>query len=215
MVYYNFIKPGQASYYPSILGSLDELIFYDIRDYINTDGEYPLSNIDDQNLITQTNFVLAQYLRVETLPDGTAMTVDEINTGLKVHVLLKKLKLKRYYDIKMKELFGSLDTERGTWERQKIEVDKYLLDNNASTPFLDVLSTARGITKADLVTKISDKANLYTLGVANLLGEQHKLEDELELCSTLAELDALVLPDFCNLNIDLELPVETTAEPEA
>lgn len=216
MVYYNFIKPGQESYYPSILGSLDVIIFYSIDDYINSDGDIPLVDTIEQALITQDNFLIAQYLRVETFPDGTLMTADEINLGFQVHALLKKLKLKRYYDVRLKEIFSSLDTERETWERQKIEADAYTLDVNAVTPFLDTLSTARGITKADLVSKVLLKAELYVLAVANMLGEQHKNEDALALCLTLADLDLLVLPDFCTLNIDLELPVvETTVEATA
>ena len=216
MVYYNFIKPGQASYYPSILGSLDTIIFYSISDYINPEGEIPLVDVTAQSLINSIDFVRAQYLREGSFPDGTLFEAIDTTNGLAVHILLKQLKLKRYYDVTIKNAFSSLDTERETWERQKIEADAYTLDVNASTPFLDALSLSRGITKADTVAKILGKATTYAMAVGNILGEQYKSEDQLELCTTLVELDALVLPDFCTLEIDLVVPViEPEPEPEA
>ncbi len=216
MVYYNFIKPGQASYYPSILGSLDTIIFYSISDYINNDGEIPLADATEQALINSVDFVRAQYLREGTFPDGTPFETLDTENGFNVHKLLTSLKLKRYYDTTIKNMFSSLDTERETWERQKIEADAYTLDVGANTPFLDALSSARGITKADLVQKVLAKAEIYVLAVANVLGEQHKNEDALEICTTLVQLDALVLPDFCTLNIDLIVPdPEPEPEPEA
>ena len=41
-----------------------------------------------------------------------------------------------------------------SWDKQETEARAYLADANASTPFIDALSTARGIDKTELVTRI-------------------------------------------------------------
>ncbi len=212
MIYYNFIG-GEVIAQPSTIGNFDSVIFYNTEDIISITNAVPMPDTMESSLISIANFNCATYVRDEVFPDETVMTAEEIDTGFKVRRLIKKIKLKKYYDISIKNAFSSLDTERETWERQKIEADAYFLDVNASTPFLDALSAARGITKAEVVTKILDKAELYALAVGNLLGDQYKHEDALELCTDLTELDALVLPEFCTLLIDTITP-EPDPEPE-
>lgn len=215
MIYYNFIGDGELIATNTTLGVIDGIIFYDIQDIIGAINDIPLPDANEAVLINQLDFTNAIYLRLGILIDSTSMTQLQLDNGLLLRKLLKKLKLKKYYDVSIKGAFSSLDTERETWERQKIEADAYILDVNAGTPFLDALSTSRGITKADVVQKILAKAEIYAIAIGNLLGEQYKFEDQLELVSTLAELDALVLPDFCTLDLDFAVPeVSSDLEPE-
>lgn len=202
MIYYNFIGDEELMAHPTVIGMFEGIIFYDIQDVIGAKHDIPLPDPVESALVTMLNINNATYCRTGIFPDETVMTAGEIALGTEFRKLAKVIKLKKYYDVTIKNAFSSLSTERETWERQKIEADAYTLDPLAVTPFLDTLSTARGITKAEVVTKILAKAELYALAVGNLLGEQYKHEDSISLCTTLLELDALILPTFCDFVLD-------------
>jgi len=202
MIYYNFVGDEELIAAKAVLGTFEGIIFYNIQDVIGAKNDIPLPDTSESDLISTANFNCSTYVRDEIFPDDTPMTAEEIITGYEVRKLIKKLKLKKLYDVNIKNAFSSLDTERETWERQKIEADAFTLDIDASTPFLDALSAARGITKAEVVQKILAKAEIYAIAIGNLLGEQYKYEDQLDTCTDLIQLDALVLPEFCNLVLD-------------
>jgi hypothetical protein len=201
MIYYEFIGDVPLNAQPGTVGTFEKINFYNSVNIINSKHLMVIPQ-EEEALCTQFNMMLATYLRDGVHPDETPFTKEELETGLQFRKLVKKLKLKKYYNSLIKNTFNIYDTEKETWERQKFEADKYLLDNTASTPFLDILSTNRGITKEELVTKIISKADAYATYVGTQLGLQHKAEDEIDACTTLAELDSLNLPEFCDFELD-------------
>lgn len=72
---------------------------------------------------------------------------------------------------------------------QKAEWKLYSADNTASTPIVDAMATARGITRDALFTKIGTNIT----AIATLQGQQNATEDAIKACTTLAELDAIVV----------------------
>lgn len=74
---------------------------------------------------------------------------------------------------------GAPNTEISTWDKQEREARAYVADNSASTPFIDNLVLARGVTKEYLVGKIIEKADAYAIAVGALTGERQRREDEL------------------------------------
>ena len=70
-------------------------------------------------------------------------------------------------------------SEISTWTKQEQEARAYLLDSNASTPFIDAICTARGCEKSYLVNKIIEKADEYAVAVGTLTGVRQKLEKEI------------------------------------
>ena len=69
--------------------------------------------------------------------------------------------------------------EQMTWTKQEQEARAYILDSNASTPFIDAICTARGCEKSYLVNKIIEKADEYAVAVGTLTGIRQKLEKEI------------------------------------
>ena len=59
------------------------------------------------------------------------------------------------------------------------EARAYLLDSNASTPFIDAICLARECDKSYLVAKIIEKADAYAVAVGTLTGIRQKLEKEI------------------------------------
>jgi hypothetical protein len=75
---------------------------------------------------------------------------------------------------------GTPAGEIKTWTKQETEARQYLVDNTISTPLIDAMSQARGVSKEWLVAKIIQKADLYAQEVGRLTGLRQKKEDELK-----------------------------------
>lgn len=76
---------------------------------------------------------------------------------------------------------GYSESEIASWDKQEKEARAWQADNNASTPFLDVLAQARGIAKSDLVAKVIAKADLATQYTAQQTGIRQALEDAIDV----------------------------------
>ena len=70
-------------------------------------------------------------------------------------------------------------SEISTWTKQEQEARAYLLNSNASTPFIDAICLARDCDKSYLVGKIIEKADAYAVAVGTLTGIRQKLEKEI------------------------------------
>ena len=70
-------------------------------------------------------------------------------------------------------------SEISTWTKQEQEARAYLLDDTASTPFIDAICLARDCDKSYLVGKIIEKADAYAVAVGTLTGIRQKLEKEI------------------------------------
>ena len=81
--------------------------------------------------------------------------------------------------------------ERESWPQQEKEARAYLADPTASTPLLDALSAARGITKDTLAQKIVVKADQYTQAAGALIGKRQALEDAIDAATTITEVEAI------------------------
>jgi len=68
-------------------------------------------------------------------------------------------------------------SETSSWGKQEAEARAYVADAAATTPLIDALSAARGVTKAELATRIIAKANLFAAVSGQLIGYRQSLED--------------------------------------
>ena len=128
--------------------------------------------------------VLAKEVQIE---DGTQWEywqtfTKELNTS-RLDSLYKEVCLSvanMEYEDAVKELVGETPTsEIQTWAKQEQEARAWLADSNTPTPFIDILSTARGVDKAYLVNKVVEKADIYANAVGVLTGIRQKIEDEI------------------------------------
>lgn len=89
---------------------------------------------------------------------------------------------------------GYPDGEIASWPKQEEEARAYVANNSASTPWMDAAVAARGITKADLATKIIANADLFTAASGQLSGKRQRLRDQILALGdsvTQAQLDAI------------------------
>ena len=67
--------------------------------------------------------------------------------------------------------------ERETWFTQLKEADEWLANNTAPTPMLTAMATVRGITVAEMVTKVKENDALFRQAIGTILGQQqHELD---------------------------------------
>lgn len=74
---------------------------------------------------------------------------------------------------------GYPDSEVLSWSKQETEARAWTADNAAPTPLLTAMATARGIDKAELVTRVIAKADLFAQISGTLIGKRQALEDQL------------------------------------
>jgi hypothetical protein len=81
-----------------------------------------------------------------------------------------------------------------SWAKQETEARAYLADNLAPTPWIDAAAEARGIDKAELISRIIQKADLFAPYHGYYTGIRQKLEDEVNALpgnATQAQYDAI------------------------
>ncbi|SOD42342.1 hypothetical protein [Nitrosovibrio sp. Nv4] len=89
---------------------------------------------------------------------------------------------------------GYPEDEVRSWTKQETEAREWLKDPATATPWIDGAVLARGIAKADLVTKIIENANLFAPMHGELTGKRQKLRDQigaLGASPTQQQLDAI------------------------
>ena len=85
------------------------------------------------------------------------------------------------------------ERELTTFDKQESEARAYLADPTASTPFLSALAAARGIELADLVQRVTAKADAFTSASGYIIGQRQALEDRLDAAETLEDVRAVVV----------------------
>src|SRR6185312_13253029 len=78
--------------------------------------------------------------------------------------------------------------EIDTWDAQESEARAWLADNEASTPTLAPIAAARGITLADLASRVVAKAEMFRPLVAHWIGVRQALEDQLDATTDAATI---------------------------
>ena len=109
----------------------------------------------------------------------------------------KKLKLAEINDAcetAMQALTATYpDTERLTFDQQKAEALAYQADNNADCPMLRPLAEARGMSMDELCGRVLAKAAAFSAAVGRLMGERQRMEDALDACDTIADVQAIAV----------------------
>ena len=86
------------------------------------------------------------------------------------------------------------ETEVLTFDQQTTESNAYLASQNpADAPLLAALAAGRGITLDDLVQRVIAKHDAFSLLSGYVIGQRQALEDRLELCETVGEVQAIAV----------------------
>ena len=118
------------------------------------------------------------------------VNIAGITTELALLKAIKMQEVRSHYQNIVNELSNNYSSyELETFATQQAEWKLWSADSNASTPFIDALSAARGIDREVLLNKIGANA----LNIASILGLQQAKEDAIKACTAVAEVEAIIL----------------------
>ena len=136
----------------------------------------------------------ADIFPMESLENGiekvpyTLTDEDKANAISFLKVIFYKL-AKNYYDNQFDQIFPKVTkAEKELFLAQRLEAASWVANNSSPTPVLDKIATAKGITVAELVTRVQTKVAAYESAVADLVARQKAVEKEVNACTTLKEL---------------------------
>lgn len=94
---------------------------------------------------------------------------------------LKRKEINRAFENSMLQIVGSIPTDEvSSWGKQEAEARAYLANNTALTPLIDAMASARSVPKAELVSRIIAKADLFAHVSGTFIGRRQGLEDDLD-----------------------------------
>ena len=85
------------------------------------------------------------------------------------------------------------DREISTFDKQEAEARAYMADPTAPTPLLSALAKARGLSMDELVKRVIAKADAFATASGYIIGQRQALEDRLDTCKTLEEVQSIVV----------------------
>jgi len=91
---------------------------------------------------------------------------------------------------------GYTPEEVTTWAHQKEEAAAYNESSSASTPMLDRIAAKRGVTKQQLVDKVSANALAWSDAIGTTLGRKQAIEELIETATTLEGLETVQETEF-------------------
>jgi hypothetical protein len=158
-------------------------------------GSWFFSEVKDEVKVLDVNLGWADTLAIPESAKVLFTLTDEI----KAHVIqfmyrFAKEIIETEYNERFRKLNNTTELEKASWSIQKHEAKEWLTYQGADghvTPFLDYLSTERGIDKTVLSNKILEKAESYEDNLSTLLVKYQTLLKEFEVCTTVREINVL------------------------
>ncbi|CAM3790405.1 hypothetical protein [Castellaniella denitrificans] len=89
-------------------------------------------------------------------------------------------------------LAGYPDVEIKTWPQQAAEAAAYQADSQAEVPLLTKIAADRGLTVADLATRVQAKEAAFKAAAGGLLGMRQALEDQIDAAAGVEDLAGIV-----------------------
>lgn len=82
-----------------------------------------------------------------------------------------------------------------SWDEQKAEAAAHASDSAAATPLLSAMAAARGITLADLVSRVLANAAAWSTASGALIGKRQAYEDQVDAANDAADIALIVWTD--------------------
>ena len=186
-------EPMLRSMYPTI--SYPEGYFInggelpnDIAEVFFTNGTRITTNLTDMIVDAMPTLVSGVWV----LQEGDRASTQRLDADR----VLKLAQLSRNVDNMVKQYADSQnipDAELQTWVIQSQEAITWGVDNTKTTPFLDMVATARGIDRESLLEKTLVKSQMYLGLLALIIGKRQAIEEALLAATTPSELEAISL----------------------
>jgi len=167
-------------------------------------GEYREYTSVKDNTVQQEQLELVASMEANSYKQQYFLTVEDRANTVKCHQAIMRKMLDEVYDKRFIAMNAEVShLESGSWPQQRIEADLYAADNSALCPLLTALSEARGITLAEMVTKVNEGVAAYTAKVQDLLSRKQLVETEIKACNSIADCNRL----FHN-RYDYQMPIQ-------
>jgi antitoxin component HigA of HigAB toxin-antitoxin module len=165
----------------------DRMVRKGAPNYGKVDIKYYTNGLDKSDLDYQTSSVWTD--EKFTTKMHREYTEDEFNAAIGLQKIILTANVEDVFDVRFKALSKNKpEMEASTWSAQSKEANAYKADNTVDTPVLSKLADTRGLTVDALADKIITKEAEYNIAVAELLGQQQKLIDEIKACTQIWEL---------------------------
>lgn len=82
-------------------------------------------------------------------------------------------------------------SEIQTWERQRAEVIAWEADHSATTPWIDIATSARGLDRNEYLTRTLAKVQAFAAASAWLTGRRQGIDDSIRSAITLDQLRSI------------------------
>lgn len=113
------------------------------------------------------------------------------------------LVIEHEFDLRFKNFKNCCDVETESWIYQLEEARKYTDNQEAKTPFLDILCLTRGMSKDVLVKRVLEHHDKYLLDYATLLGKYHAIRSQFKNCDNMWDMNILY-EDYLNVGMPLK-----------
>lgn len=146
------------------------------------------------------NGELEDYDTIATDPSGEFRVGDAyyIEKWEEYNLSFEDWKLRKLSEVKSKseELVASViqeypEFERLTFATQSTEAEELMSNPSASTPFLSMVASLRGIPVSELATRVLKHRNNFAIVTSYAAGKRQAYLDQIESCTTVAQLDAI------------------------
>ena len=138
---------------------------------------------------------MARILEIESSSDGKRkfQIFSAPPTNLETEKMKKLEEINFKCDLILQQAVSSYpQTEQQTFYKQDYESTDYLKNpETAETPFLSMLSSARGIELAAMVAKVRYKTDTFASLSAYICGQRQAMEDKLGTCTTIEDVQAI------------------------
>ena len=165
----------------------DRMVWKGAPNYGKVRIKYYTNGLDKSDLDYQTSSVWTD--EVFTTKMHREYTDAEFEAAIGLQKIILTANVEDVFDVRFKALSKNKpEMESSTWPAQSKEANAYKADNTVDTPVLTKLAEIRDITVSDLADKIIIKETEYNIAVAELLGQQQKIIDEIKACTEIWEL---------------------------
>lgn len=129
-----------------------------------------------------------------TLVDGEIIKLPFPPPTKESLIANKRAEINAAFEQSMQQITnGYPPNEVSSWSKQEAEARAYIANNTAATPLIDALASSRSVNKAELVTRIIAKADLFAGISGTLIGRRQGLEDTLDALSPTATAEEIAL----------------------
>jgi hypothetical protein len=148
------------------------------------------------NTLPEEQLQFLSSMEDETIKAKYYLTDADKNNATKFMKIAMRKIVDEVYDKRLKEIDATSQLETTSWAQQRAEAEAYAVDNSSPTPMLTALATARAITTAEMVSKVSTAIDAYNTSIVTMLANKQIIEAKIKNCANLAECNVLLHTNF-------------------